>query len=218
MADIEFLCPECSGELVIDETGAGLDVACPHCKAVIKVPLPDSDSSPEEQPEDQPEETPSGGLHFKKDPKETWVEHAEEAGQHVKQALVGLKPIDEINSADLHEKEHSNAEVQEGEPAPSDLHVEHHAGTDTETHTQDVNIDQPWFKKKDHWFTSNGKKYHYCYYNPHAPVMITACNDEPIPVSADIAPDDCGGLRKKSLCKPCLKMLGLTADEVLAGS
>jgi len=211
MADIEFLCPECSGELVVDEAGAGLDVKCPHCSALIKVPQANSDSSAE----DQPVETPSGSLHFKKNPKETWVEHAEEAGKHVKQALVGLKPLDEIVASKLHEDGHADANDEEAGGATSDLHVEHHS--QGEAHAQDINIDQPWFKKKDHWFTSNGKKYHYCYYNPHAPMMITACNDEPIPVSADIAPDDCGGLRKKSLCKPCLKMLGLTAEEVLAG-
>ncbi len=211
MADIEFLCPECSGELVVDQRGGGREVPCPHCATLIRVPAPNSNSSSE----DQPEGTPASGLHFKKDPNETWVEHAEEASKHVKVALVGLKPIDEIEKIDLNEVVTPSTVDQESEPPPSDLHIEQ--SSDAETHSQDVNIDQPWFKKKDHWFTADGKKYHYCYYNPHAPDMITACNDDPVPVRSDIAPDDFSGLRKKSLCKPCLKNLGLRAKEVLAG-
>ncbi len=218
MADIEFLCPECSGELVVDERGAGLDVNCPHCKAPIQVPWPEDETATEEDPTQKlpPRQESSTGLHFKKDPNETWIEHAEESSKHVKQTLVGLNPMDEIEAADLHEADAEVEKNQEDDSGASSLHL--NRADDSDMQAQDVNVDQPWFKKKDYWFTADGKKYHYCYYNPHAPVMLMACNSEQMPVSADIAPDDCSGLRKRSLCKYCLKGLDLRAEDVLAGA
>jgi len=38
MSDIEFTCPECGFNLVVDEAGAGLRVPCPECKQAITVP------------------------------------------------------------------------------------------------------------------------------------------------------------------------------------
>ena len=38
MADIEFNCPYCAQQLVVDEQGAGLDVPCPCCSRPIAIP------------------------------------------------------------------------------------------------------------------------------------------------------------------------------------
>lgn len=40
MADIVFDCPECGGNLVVDEKGAGRKVPCPHCQQTIQIPAP----------------------------------------------------------------------------------------------------------------------------------------------------------------------------------
>jgi phage FluMu protein Com len=83
-----------------------------------------------------------------------------------------------------------------------------------ERHSQDVNVDQPFYKKKDQWFSGKHKKYHYCYYDPHAPQMRTACGTEVIPVSADVAPTPLSKLRKGAFCRQCLDALGTTLDEI----
>lgn len=36
--DLIFHCNHCQGELVVDREGAGLQVNCPHCHRVIKIP------------------------------------------------------------------------------------------------------------------------------------------------------------------------------------
>jgi hypothetical protein len=36
--DIVFDCPHCRGELIVDQEGKGLDVACPLCQKPVKVP------------------------------------------------------------------------------------------------------------------------------------------------------------------------------------
>ena len=38
MADINFNCPECSSPLSVDESGAGMVVACPQCSKDIQIP------------------------------------------------------------------------------------------------------------------------------------------------------------------------------------
>jgi hypothetical protein len=38
MSDIRFDCPLCAGHLSIDDSGAGLEVSCPHCCKPILVP------------------------------------------------------------------------------------------------------------------------------------------------------------------------------------
>ncbi len=40
MADITFDCPECSHNLIVDATAAGLVVPCPECATQIRVPSP----------------------------------------------------------------------------------------------------------------------------------------------------------------------------------
>ena len=39
--DIEFECPHCGKNLVIDYRGAGLQIACPGCGEAVLVPIPD---------------------------------------------------------------------------------------------------------------------------------------------------------------------------------
>jgi len=39
--DLTFECPNCKQEMVVDSAGAGSDVECPGCGAVVKVPTPD---------------------------------------------------------------------------------------------------------------------------------------------------------------------------------
>lgn len=46
MAIIEFVCPKCDSLLKVDESGAGLNVNCPGCKAMIQIPLPQSNPDP----------------------------------------------------------------------------------------------------------------------------------------------------------------------------
>ena len=36
--DIVFACPACSGELIVDREGAGMDVPCPHCGEPLTIP------------------------------------------------------------------------------------------------------------------------------------------------------------------------------------
>lgn len=36
--DIVFNCPHCSGELVVDRAGEGMEVPCSHCGQTLKVP------------------------------------------------------------------------------------------------------------------------------------------------------------------------------------
>lgn len=38
MSDIEFKCPKCVGQLVVDSRGAGMTVSCPHCGGMICIP------------------------------------------------------------------------------------------------------------------------------------------------------------------------------------
>ncbi|MEM8953008.1 MAG: hypothetical protein AAGD22_02545 [Verrucomicrobiota bacterium] len=38
MADIEFDCPHCGSELVVDDVAAGIEVTCPHCAGVVRIP------------------------------------------------------------------------------------------------------------------------------------------------------------------------------------
>lgn len=38
MSDINFDCPRCGGNLLIDEKGAGREFRCTHCEATILVP------------------------------------------------------------------------------------------------------------------------------------------------------------------------------------
>ena len=40
MADINFNCPECGHNLLVDESGAGITVPCPECAKPIKIPCP----------------------------------------------------------------------------------------------------------------------------------------------------------------------------------
>jgi membrane protein YdbS with pleckstrin-like domain/DNA-directed RNA polymerase subunit RPC12/RpoP len=40
MSDIRFKCPECKGDLSVDESGAGMTVPCPHCSEQITIPTP----------------------------------------------------------------------------------------------------------------------------------------------------------------------------------
>ncbi|MEM7144574.1 MAG: hypothetical protein AAF591_05535 [Verrucomicrobiota bacterium] len=42
MADIEFNCPHCGGELVVDEVAAGMEVSCPHCDGMVRIPEADA--------------------------------------------------------------------------------------------------------------------------------------------------------------------------------
>lgn len=37
MADITFDCPHCGNEIVIDQRGIGMEVACPHCAEMIRI-------------------------------------------------------------------------------------------------------------------------------------------------------------------------------------
>ena len=39
MAELVFHCPGCAARLAIDDRAAGYYIACPHCQAVIQVPL-----------------------------------------------------------------------------------------------------------------------------------------------------------------------------------
>ena len=38
MADISFNCPECKGNLAVDDSAAGMTLSCPLCSKSIKVP------------------------------------------------------------------------------------------------------------------------------------------------------------------------------------
>ena len=88
---------------------------------------------------------------------------------------------------------------EESSPEQSEKHVEQHGS--------DVNIDQPWQKKHDQWFTEDGRHYHYCYYNPHATSMATACGDS-IPVRlGEPAPADLSKLKRRAFCKNCRAVL-----------
>jgi transcription elongation factor Elf1 len=36
--DIRFNCPRCNQHLAVDQSGAGMTVNCPNCKAQIEIP------------------------------------------------------------------------------------------------------------------------------------------------------------------------------------
>lgn len=94
------------------------------------------------------------------------------------------------------------------------LHIKSKEPDDGEHHGEDINVDQPFAKKKDQWFTTNhGKKYHYCYYNSHGRMMETACGGDHIEISAEI-PLDLGKPRKGAYCKDCLNALNLDASDI----
>ncbi len=40
MGDVSFNCPECGGNLSVDENGAGMTVPCPLCSKRIRIPRP----------------------------------------------------------------------------------------------------------------------------------------------------------------------------------
>lgn len=181
MADIHFSCPECSGLLVVDEAGTGRELPCPHCGEVIHIP----ESSTMSPPGDDHDEH----LHLKKSASSVWEEHLEESDDFSNRdfrATMGLEIVDS---------------PVEGEDSSS------LDGNRIEQHSPDVNTDQPWQKKKDQWFTGDGKKYHYCYYNPQSQMMLTACAKFQMPVEADTAPEDLSKLRKRAFCKECSAVL-----------
>jgi hypothetical protein len=189
MPDIVFACPECSAHLVVDEKGVGLVVPCPNCGKGVRIPdVPASPVPPAAEAESPPSPALAhpdhGSLHLQKNPDESWREHRS----------------DETEQNLLHKLGFDT----ENEPAVDPIAASHHEG---EQGGVDLNLTLAWGKKKDHWFTTDGKKYHYCYYNPHSPEMITACATEKIPVSADIAPDDLSGIRRGAYCKKCVKAL-----------
>ncbi len=80
---------------------------------------------------------------------------------------------------------------------------------DDKPHGSDVNVTEPITKKKDQWFTENGRRYHFCYYDPHSPVMETACGaKKKLPVNrAKIVSGSLDDLKKGALCVKCLAAL-----------
>lgn len=40
MSDITFDCPHCQNHVVFDERGSGMEVPCPHCSQVLRIPAP----------------------------------------------------------------------------------------------------------------------------------------------------------------------------------
>ena len=66
--DIVFNCPFCHGELVVDLTGAGLEVPCSHCGKTLRVP--EYQARPAAQPgvtllsNEQPAAPPAPARHF----------------------------------------------------------------------------------------------------------------------------------------------------------
>jgi DNA-directed RNA polymerase subunit M/transcription elongation factor TFIIS len=48
MSAIEFRCPQCKGNLVVDEKGAGVQVNCPECQAKITIPVSEPSSEPDQ--------------------------------------------------------------------------------------------------------------------------------------------------------------------------
>lgn len=198
MADIRFACPHCNQHLVVDDEGIGLEVPCPHCGETVVIPR----LQEEQEPPASEEESPT--------PEEESPAPEEES------------PAPE--DPEPHRKEDSPAPtVAPPEPSAasamtsslaSALHRQQAEAE--ERHSQDVNVDQPLSKKKDQWFSTNHKKYHYCYYDPHSPEMRTACGSEVMPITADVAPIPITRLRKGALCKKCLEALGLAAEDVLS--
>lgn len=105
------------------------------------------------------------------------------------------------------------------QPTPSSglggLHIKSKDAGDGEAHGEDINVDQPFSKKKDQWFTNNhGKKYHFCYYNSHGRMMETACDGEHMDITAEIAAD-LAKPRKGAYCKDCLKALDINVNDLL---
>jgi hypothetical protein len=220
MEDIHFSCPICTGHLMVDGEAAGRDAACPHCGKTIHIPAPTAEPAPVSAPLQvhhekvslEPDPAPAATaapapvhspadahpekLSFQKNPVEAWKEHTVDSEEKSLLAHLGF---------DTEEEDEAESPRATG-------------GQDGASHGSDVNFDQPWHKKKDHWFTENHKRYHYCYYNPHAPVMKTACGAKDVPVSADIAPDDLHKVKKHAFCKKCLQMMGQTAAEVIAST
>ena len=182
MEDIHFSCPICNGHIVIDGEGAGRDAPCPHCEKIIHIPS--SVAEPAHASASASTETATEGLSFQKNPTEAWKSHTTDAEERSLLAHLGF-------DADPEESDGGEGAGQAGHGA----------------HVSDVNFDQPQFKKKDQWFTENGKKYHYCYYDPGATEMKTACATRNVPVSADVAPDDTSKLKRHAYCKKCLQVL-----------
>ena len=125
-----------------------------------------------------PADDAHGGLSFQKNPAEAWKSHTANEEDRSLLAHLGF-----------------DADSEDGDEAS---HGPHHT---------DVNFSQPVSKKKDHWFTENGRKYHYCYYDPSETSMKTACGAKDMPVGVDIAPDDLTELRRNAICKKCLQVL-----------
>lgn len=48
MADIFFQCPECDGQLVVDDRGAGMQLPCPFCSKTVTIPHTKAPVSPGE--------------------------------------------------------------------------------------------------------------------------------------------------------------------------
>ena len=65
--DIVFSCPYCTGELVVDRDGAGMNVPCPHCGEELTIPeYLQGPSSPSEASvtEARANATPAPARHF----------------------------------------------------------------------------------------------------------------------------------------------------------
>lgn len=180
MEDIHFSCPICNGHIVIDGEGAGREAACPHCEKIIQIPFPAAE--PAHASASPPAKTATAGLSLQKNPVEAWKQHTSNAEERSLLAHLGF----DSDGA-------GGDEASGGAP-----HAAHHT---------DVNFNQPVSRKKDHWFTQNGKRYHYCYYDPSETTMKTACGAKNLPVGVDIAPDDLTELRNSAFCKKCLQVL-----------
>lgn len=184
MADIRFDCPHCQNHLVVEPEGAGLEVPCPHCGESIVIP----EAAPPPAVEPPTVETIS--------PPAASEEHHALPTPAPTMEPPTVKPGGSSLTSSLASSLHKQQEAHE------------------ERHSQDVNVDQPHFKKKDQWFYEKGRRYHFCYYDPHSPEMKTACEQKVIPVSADIAPTPLSKVKKSSFCKACLEALDLTVDDL----
>lgn len=85
--DIVFDCPHCGGELVVDQEGAGMTLACTHCRKNIAVPSPvpagrlaaPASEPPPPPTRPQPEKAPlSRVFGFEGQPPEQVAQRAEE--------------------------------------------------------------------------------------------------------------------------------------------
>jgi len=41
LMDINFKCPHCAQDLTVDDSGAGMEIACPSCNQALRVPQPE---------------------------------------------------------------------------------------------------------------------------------------------------------------------------------